>query len=103
MTEAEWQACTDPKPMLEFLRGKASERKMRLFAVACCRRISHLFGDERRQIAIRWRMPIDISEMFADGLVGIDDLANAQEMALDCCREAARHVYAAKTPLQLSR
>jgi len=28
MTEAEWQGCTDPAPRPEFLRGKASDRKL---------------------------------------------------------------------------
>jgi hypothetical protein len=27
MTEAEWLACTDPEKMLEFVRGKGSNRK----------------------------------------------------------------------------
>jgi len=47
MTESEWLAATDPKPMLEFLAAKASERKLRLFACACCRLIWHPLIDER--------------------------------------------------------
>jgi hypothetical protein len=39
MTEAEWLACDDPVPMLEFLRGRASDRKLRLFSCACCRQV----------------------------------------------------------------
>jgi len=47
MTEAEWNACNDPKPMLGFLRGRGNDRKLRLFAVACCRRVWHLLDDPR--------------------------------------------------------
>ena len=37
MIEAGWLEATDPVPMLECLRGKASVRKLRLFGLACCR------------------------------------------------------------------
>jgi hypothetical protein len=30
MTAKDWRACADPIRMLEFLRGKASDRKLRL-------------------------------------------------------------------------
>jgi hypothetical protein len=36
MDEAEWLGSTDPDWMLKHLRGKASDRQMRLFAFDCC-------------------------------------------------------------------
>src|SRR5262245_8353076 len=47
MTEAEWLACNDPRPLLEFMRGRASDRKLRLFACACGHRIRELHEDDR--------------------------------------------------------
>lgn len=52
MTEIEWLTGTDLDPKLEFLRGQASERKLRLFASACCRRVAHLLTDGRSSAAI---------------------------------------------------
>jgi hypothetical protein len=61
--EQEWLQATDPQKMLEFLRGKASDRKFRLFAVACWRRVSHPLTDKQHREAV------EIGEQFADGLV----------------------------------
>ena len=59
MTEAQWLACTDPDRMLERVRYSyfASARKLRLFAVACCRRIWRLFADDRNKKAGEMLVP----------------------------------------------
>jgi hypothetical protein len=82
MTETEWLACTDPQPMLEFLRGKASDRKLRLFACACCRRIWHLLTDERS------RKAVDVGEKCADGETTDEEQFNAYEAACDAKDDA---------------
>jgi hypothetical protein len=71
VTEAEWLAATDPLPMLEYLRDKASDRKLRLFAAACCRFLYRLIPDQRS------RKAIGVAERFADGEVSPDKLRYA--------------------------
>jgi hypothetical protein len=85
MTEAEWLACTDPTPMLEFLRDRGAERKLRLFAVACCRRIQYPLADER------CRNAVDVNERYADGQAGEGALlqAHADAKAVAECVENA--------------
>jgi hypothetical protein len=61
MTESEWLVCMDLDAMLECLREKAGNRKLRLFAAACCRRIWGLMQDDRSRHAV------EIAEQWSDG------------------------------------
>ena len=75
MTEAEWLGCSNPQPMLEYLGSKVSDRKVRLFAVACCRRVwSSLEHEEFRDAVLK-------AESFADGLVDEAEMLQAHEKA----------------------
>jgi hypothetical protein len=70
VTEAEWNNSDEPTAMLEFLRsvGKLSDRKARLFAVSCCRRVWHRLDDGRVRQAVR------AAERFADGGASAEQL-----------------------------
>jgi hypothetical protein len=78
MNEAEWRACQDAWPMLELLRqrGLASARKLRLFAVACCRRTWRLAPPNDTD-----RSTVFVSERFADGLATREELKAARKRA----------------------
>src|SRR5262249_46511783 len=67
MTEQEWLHGTKSEIMLIFLKGKASERKMRLFLVACARTAWDRFEDATL------RKAVETAERYADGLVSEAD------------------------------
>ncbi|WP_246523020.1 hypothetical protein [Gemmata palustris] len=69
MGEDEWFAGSDPELMLQHVMGAVSDRKLRLFAVACCRRIGDSFTDEGDRAAL------SVIERFADGLAGAVEFA----------------------------
>jgi hypothetical protein len=63
MDEAEWLACSDPEPMLESLKGKFSDRKLRLFTCACVRHVWPLLR------AVQGPEAVMAGEGYAEGLV----------------------------------
>jgi hypothetical protein len=101
MTEDQWLACTDPRPMLDFLHpkwrdcidprlmadfrhGETSERKSRLFACACARLVWH------RLTAGRSRRAVETAERYADGFMtklALLDAKAAAEAAASRARE----------------
>ena len=71
MDEVEWLSCSNPLLMLEFLSGKVSARKLRLFAVAAYRRIRHWVVDPDS----RWA--IEVAERFVNQQASPSELAEA--------------------------
>jgi hypothetical protein len=74
LTEAEWLHMGEPRRMLRFLRGRISDRKRRLFAVACCRRIRHLLDKQSLDA-------LDVAERFADRRASRREMARARRLA----------------------
>jgi hypothetical protein len=73
--ESSWLACSDPDEMLKLLAGRASDRKLRLFVVAACRRVWRLLTDQRS------RAVVEVAEQLADGAAAAAELRSAYEAA----------------------
>lgn len=89
--KAEWARCKDPDLLVSYLARDelTSARKLRLFAVACCRRVWPLFcyGKSRRAV--------ETAERYADGLASPQELLDARALAWQAVRQCqdvnARH------------
>jgi hypothetical protein len=77
MTEAEWLAAQEPDSLLKVIQAEASDRKLRLFAVACFQPFAHHCTDVRSQNAFR------TSEGYAEGTVELYALISAHLYATD--------------------
>jgi hypothetical protein len=97
VTESEWLASENPARMLEWLTGTPgsgpanatgllappsppSDRKLRLWACACCRQVWHLLTD------VRSRKAVEAAERFADGAATGTGLDVATQDARRCWR-----------------
>jgi hypothetical protein len=78
MTETEWLTSTDATSMMRWLwtTKNASERKGRLFAVGCCRRVWARIGQKGKRA-------VEAAERFADDGAQQVKLADARHVARD--------------------
>jgi hypothetical protein len=77
LTDSEWVTWADPTEMLKHLEvsGKASQRKLRLFACACCRRIWDALPSEAS------RRAVEVSARYLDRQVKSGVRQRAEEEA----------------------
>jgi hypothetical protein len=72
MTESEWLTATDPRLMLESMRGDAVDRLLRLFVCACYRRAHGTFHDD-----VPFPAELELAEQFAERQLTKSDLLSA--------------------------
>jgi len=88
LTEAEWLASADPRPMLPSLPRGFTDRQARLFGCACCRRIETWLTDPRS------RQAVDLIERWVDDPSVDPDRGAALDLALAGREAVFRQAYA---------
>ena len=77
MTEQDWLNCGDPEPMLKFLRGRVTERKLRLFALHTGRRWNA--ENVRLQSRPEFGMALDLAENMAEDICPEVELSKVRQ------------------------
>jgi hypothetical protein len=80
MTESAWRSSTNPQTLLAILRAKASDRKCRLFSLACLHRFEVFLAHPR---LARTREAIATLERHLDGAATADQLRAATARSLE--------------------
>jgi hypothetical protein len=85
MIEEEWLTSDDPERMRQLPAVASRQRKIRLWACACCRRIWHLVTDPR------CHRSVEVAEEAADGIASAHELEQAYSEAIDADIDAHYH------------
>jgi hypothetical protein len=95
-TEQEWLISCNPALMLDFLGSGRSDRKLRLFASACCRQVWDRLTNPYLRLAV------EAAEDFADGEITEDDLTCARAAAWSATNRAGHAMAAARAAVRES-
>jgi hypothetical protein len=96
MTESEWLTAKDPRPLFREVQHTAGDRKVRLFACACCRQVWP-------RLARLSRAAVEAAERFADGATTQAALTRKQNAAWELVKrteEQTADEYAATVAWQ---
>jgi hypothetical protein len=85
MTEEEWLACQDVRSLLAYHLERMSKRKMRWFAIACCRQL-----EQTRKIE-ELRKALAAAERYADGRITDGTASNWRRRTWVVLRANRRH------------
>lgn len=87
MDEEQWLNSTDPHAMLNWVFPSTSERKLRLFALACCRRVEHLLTRPGSREAVEF-----LRAHAEHGLARRKGVVRARQQALEALNESMKAV-----------